>query len=44
LYHSFGTSREEQESLLAYLGETTGGSWLAYLISIDAVLVLCGAV
>lgn len=35
---------EHQESLLAYLGETTGGSWLAYLISIDAVLVLCGAV
>jgi amino acid transporter len=24
--------------------QTTGGSWLAYLISIDAVLVLCGAV
>jgi amino acid transporter len=35
---------EHQESLLAYLGNTTGGSWLAYLISIDAVLVLCGAV
>ena len=35
---------EHQESLLAYLGHTTGGSWLAYLISIDAVLVLCGAV
>ncbi len=35
---------EHQESLLAFLGETTGGSWLAYLISIDAVLVLCGAV
>ncbi|MDP1624065.1 MAG: APC family permease [Bacteroidales bacterium] len=35
---------EHQESLLAYLGETTGGAWLAYLISIDAVLVLCGAV
>ena len=33
-----------QESLLAYLGSTTGGSWLAYFISIDAVLVLCGAV
>jgi hypothetical protein len=29
---------------LAYLGQTTGGSWLAILISIDAVLVLCGAV
>lgn len=35
---------EHQESLLAFLGQTTGGSWLAYLISIDAVLVLCGAV
>jgi amino acid transporter len=33
-----------RESLLAFLGQTTGGSWLAYLISIDAVLVLCGAV
>ncbi|SNR90550.1 APC family permease [Flavobacterium sp. ov086] len=33
-----------KESLLAHLGETTGGSWLAWLISIDAVLVLCGAV
>ncbi len=33
-----------KESLLAYLGHTTGGSWLAHLISIDAVLVLCGAV
>ncbi|OXA90960.1 APC family permease [Flavobacterium hercynium] len=33
-----------KESLLAYLGETTGGSWLAWLISVDAVLVLCGAV
>ena len=35
---------ENKESLLAFLGQTTGGSWLAYLISIDAVLVLCGAV
>jgi len=33
-----------KESLLAHLGQTTGGSWLACLISIDAVLVLCGAV
>ena len=33
-----------QESLLAYVGEVTGGKWLAYLISGDAVLVLCGAV
>lgn len=35
---------EHRESLLAFLGHTTGGTWLAYLISIDAVLVLCGAV
>jgi amino acid transporter len=35
---------EHKESLLAFLGHTTGGSWLALLISIDAVLVLCGAV
>lgn len=35
---------DHRESLLAYLGQTTGGSWLAYLISVDAVLVLCGAV
>ncbi len=35
---------EHQESLLAYMGEITGGKWLGYLISVDAVLVLCGAV
>lgn len=35
---------EHKESLLAYLGQTTGGTWLAILIAIDAVLVLCGAV
>lgn len=35
---------ENQESLLAYLGNTTGGSWLKFLVSVDAVLVLCGAV
>lgn len=35
---------EHKESLLAYLGQTTGGNWLAIFISIDAVLVLCGAV
>lgn len=33
-----------RESLLSYLGHTTGGVWLSWLISIDAVLVLCGAV
>ena len=35
---------ENKEYLLAHLGQTTGGSWLAWLISIDAVMVLCGAV
>ena len=35
---------EHKESLLAYMGHTTGGEWLSWLISIDAVLVLCGAV
>jgi amino acid transporter len=30
--------------LLSYMGHITGGSWLAMLISIDAVLVLSGAV
>ncbi len=35
---------EHKESLLAYLGHMTGGSWLAGLIAVDAALVLCGAV
>lgn len=35
---------EHQESLLAFMGQSTGGAWLALLVSIDAVLVLCGAV
>ena len=35
---------DHKESLLAFLGETTGGSWLAFLVSTNAVLVLCGAV
>lgn len=38
------TVGEHQTALLAYLGEVTGRKWLAYFISIDAVLVLCGAV
>ncbi|MEO7310404.1 MAG: APC family permease [Chitinophagaceae bacterium] len=33
-----------QETLLSYLGNTTGGSMLSSLISVDAVLVLSGAV
>ncbi len=32
------------ETLLSYLGHTTGGTWLATLISVDAVAVLSGAV
>lgn len=35
---------DHKESLLAYLGETAAGSWLAALVSVDAVLVLSGAV
>ncbi len=35
---------EHKESFLAYVGEVAGGNWLATFISIDAVLVLCGAV
>ncbi|SDG61514.1 Amino acid transporter [Pedobacter terrae] len=35
---------DRKESLLSFMGETAGGKWLAYLISIDAVLVLSGAV
>lgn len=33
-----------KETLLAYLGSTTAGNWLAVLINIDATLVLSGAV
>ena len=33
-----------QEALLAHLGDTTGGAWFAMLISVDALLVLSGAV
>ncbi|SET79325.1 APC family permease [Hymenobacter actinosclerus] len=35
---------EHSETVLAYLGEVTGGPWLGTLISIDAVAVLSGAV
>lgn len=35
---------EHRESLLAFMGDTAGGSWLGWLISVDAVLVLSGAV
>ncbi|MEO6521908.1 MAG: APC family permease [Mucilaginibacter sp.] len=33
-----------RESLLSFMGLTAGGGWLSYIISIDAVLVLSGAV
>jgi len=35
---------EHKESLLSFLGNRTGGNWLSWTISIDAVLVLSGAV
>lgn len=38
------TVGEHEESLLAFLGATTGGKALGFFISVDAVLVLCGAV
>ncbi len=33
-----------KETLLSYMGEVAGGSWLANIVSIDAALVLSGAV
>jgi amino acid transporter len=33
-----------QEALLAFMGNKAGGSWIATLISVDAALVLSGAV
>lgn len=35
---------EHRESLLAFMGEAVGGSWLGWIVSVDAVLVLSGAV
>lgn len=35
---------QNQEALLAHMGAKAGGHWLAWLISIDAALVLSGAV
>lgn len=32
------------ESLLSFMGQTAGGDWLSMVVSIDAVLVLSGAV
>lgn len=39
-----GEVNNHQQSLLAFMGERSGGSWLAWLVSVDAVLVLSGAV
>lgn len=35
---------EHREALLSFMGMEIGGAWLSTLISVDAVLVLCGAV
>jgi amino acid transporter len=35
---------ENQEALLSFMGDLAGGSWLSILISVDAALVLSGAV
>ena len=35
---------QHETDLLSYMGQLAGGNWLAMLISIDAVLVLSGAV
>jgi amino acid transporter len=39
-----GTVGDHQEALLAHMGQISGGGWLSTLISIDAALVLSGAV
>ncbi|MBC5773689.1 APC family permease [Pontibacter sp. KCTC 32443] len=36
--------KENQTALLAYMGEVAGGDWLAVLVSINAAMVLSGAV
>lgn len=36
--------RSHEESLLSFMGASTGGRWLGWIISLDAVLVLSGAV
>ncbi|SFZ91579.1 Amino acid transporter [Flaviramulus basaltis] len=33
-----------EETLLSFMGNLTGGNWLLYIVSIDATLVLSGAV
>jgi amino acid transporter len=39
-----GEVGSHQEALLSYMGAISGGAWLSWLISIDAALVLSGAV
>lgn len=36
--------KENQTALLAYLGEIAGGNWLALFVSVNAAMVLSGAV
>ena len=37
-------ANQHQQSLLAFMGERAGGQWLSWLVSVDAILVLSGAV
>ena len=41
---SIGDVEQHKETLLSHMGEIAGGQWLSWLISIDAILVLSGAV
>lgn len=38
------TIGENSEAMLSFMGLSIGGRWLAMVVSIDAVVVLCGAV
>lgn len=38
------TINANEETLLSFMGNLTGGNWLSYVVSIDAALVLSGAV
>ncbi|MFD1162541.1 APC family permease [Hwangdonia seohaensis] len=38
------TINANEETLLSFMGNLTGGQWLLYLVSVDAALVLSGAV
>lgn len=38
------TINANEETLLSFMGDLTGGNWLLYVVSIDAALVLSGAV